>query len=143
MSVLVVCGWDRFQHYKDRDPPWIKLYRSLLQDYLFITLSDRDKCHLILLWLWAACTDNCLPRDAAWLRRRLGLHSDPNLELFINQGWLLVDASINSEHVASTEKRREEKRREETSTPVDKSQKPIAEHLQRRAGFLYKKPNEP
>ena len=121
MEYLKVKNWTKFQHYKTRNPPWIKLYRSLLTDYQFCALSDRDKGHLILLWVWAAGADGCLPRDAAWLRRRLGLHSDPNLELFINQGWLIIIASINCGDVASTEKRREEKKREEGAEPVDNS----------------------
>ena len=25
-------GWVKFQHFKDRRPPWIKLYRDILED---------------------------------------------------------------------------------------------------------------
>ena len=30
--ILRVKGWARFQHYRHRRPPWIRLYRSLLDD---------------------------------------------------------------------------------------------------------------
>src|SRR5690606_19747530 len=32
---LTVKNFERFQHYKDRNPPWIKLYNDLLDDYEF------------------------------------------------------------------------------------------------------------
>jgi len=28
--MLRVKNWGKFQHYKDRNPPWIKLHRGLL-----------------------------------------------------------------------------------------------------------------
>ena len=28
-------NWNRFQHFKDRKPPWIKLYRDILDDLAF------------------------------------------------------------------------------------------------------------
>ena len=37
-----VRNWDEFQHYKDRDPTWIKLYNRLLDDYAFGLLPDAD-----------------------------------------------------------------------------------------------------
>lgn len=40
---LRVKNFDRFQHYKDRTPPWIKLYNDLLDDYDFSCLPDAEK----------------------------------------------------------------------------------------------------
>ena len=34
-----VKNWDEFQHYKDRNPPWIKLHNHLLDDYEFEMLG--------------------------------------------------------------------------------------------------------
>ena len=120
-AYLHVKNWSRFQHYKQRDPAWIKLHKSLLADYRFGQLSDRDKCHLVLLWLEASWHEGAIPNDPSYLRRRLALHSNPNLKLFINQGFLLENASINGYQPASTS--REEKIREEKidQKPVDKS----------------------
>ena len=47
-------NWKKFQHFKDRRPPWIKLYRDLLDDPDFHALDDAASKTLILLWLLAS-----------------------------------------------------------------------------------------
>ena len=118
MEYLKIKNWTKFQHYKLRNPPWIKLHRTLVADYTFNQLGDVDKCHLILIWLEASNHDGAVPNDADFLRRRLGTKRNPNLELFINQGWLVESASTKRLHQTETEKSRTEKIREETSTPL-------------------------
>jgi hypothetical protein len=56
-----VKNWSKFQHYNRRNPPWIKLYRSLLDDKDFHDLDgDAVKC-LVKIWLIAAETNGILP----------------------------------------------------------------------------------
>jgi hypothetical protein len=57
MNYLRVKNWTEFQHYKDRNPPWIKLHRTLLDDYEFSRLQDASKAHLMLIWLFASQKD--------------------------------------------------------------------------------------
>ena len=113
MEYLKVKNWSKFQHYKTRNPPWIKLYRDITSDYGFNALSDVDKCHLMLIWCEAASHNGEVPHDAKYLRRRLSLKSNPDLNLFINNGWLI-------KMLAPVEKRREENKREEGSRAVFK-----------------------
>lgn len=47
-------NWASFQHYKDRAPVWIKLHRSLLDDFAFSRLPDASKALAPLLWLLAS-----------------------------------------------------------------------------------------
>lgn len=47
-------NWDSFQHYKDRSPKWIKLHRSVLDDYDFHCLPVASKALAPLLWLLAS-----------------------------------------------------------------------------------------
>jgi len=49
--IVTIKNWTRFQHYKARRPPWIKLHRSLLDDRAFAELSDYASKLLIQLWL--------------------------------------------------------------------------------------------
>ncbi len=35
-----VVNLERFQHYKDRNPPWIKLHRELLSSRTWVTSDD-------------------------------------------------------------------------------------------------------
>lgn len=58
---LRVKNWGEFQHFKDRAPPWIKLYKKLLDDKNWHELdADAAKC-LISLWLLASETGGDLP----------------------------------------------------------------------------------
>jgi hypothetical protein len=131
-QVLSVKDWGRFQQYKDRNPKWIKLYLSLLDDYDFQKLEDATKAHLLLIWLLAARCDNRIPFDHIWIANRIGVrHKDLRLEPLIEGGWLFVredpevctdDKKVRTDVRTSKEgclvppgeKRREEERRGET-----------------------------
>lgn len=47
-------NWIDFQHYKDRCPPWIKLHKSILDNYDFQMLPDASKALAMCLWLVAS-----------------------------------------------------------------------------------------
>ena len=53
---LIPKNWVDHQHYKDRNPPWIKLHRKLLNDRAFMCLPLASKALAPLLWLLAAET---------------------------------------------------------------------------------------
>lgn len=46
--------WGEFQHYKDRDPSWIKLHKRLLDNYEFQTLHVASRALAPMLWLLAS-----------------------------------------------------------------------------------------
>ena len=90
---LRIKGWENFQHYKDRSPPWIKLHRDLLRDYEFSCLQDASKLHLMLIWLLASQLDNRIPNDAAWIQKQIGTDDVPNLKALIDMGFLIDDSN--------------------------------------------------
>lgn len=47
-------NWREFQHYKNRNPPWIRLHRSLLDNRDFHCLPVASKALAPLLWLLAS-----------------------------------------------------------------------------------------
>lgn len=49
-----VKNWKQFQHFKDRTPPWIKLYRGLLDDPDFHALDGDTAKQLVMIWLVAS-----------------------------------------------------------------------------------------
>ena len=82
-GVLSVKNFEQYQHYKDRKPPWIKLYNDVLDDYAFEVMPDASKAHLMLIWLLASRTDNRIPNDAVLATAtlyRLGPRIAPRLE---------------------------------------------------------------
>jgi len=52
--VATVKNWKEFQHYKNRCPPWIKLQKSLLDDYGFACLPLASKALAPCIWLIAS-----------------------------------------------------------------------------------------
>lgn len=59
--VLRIKDWHKFQHFKDRRPPWVKLYRELLDDIDWHELDARAAKALVMLWLIASENDGYLP----------------------------------------------------------------------------------
>ncbi len=60
-EVLIVIEWARFQHYKDRDPPWIKLYRDILTSEAWVVGTDLSRLVQIAIMLLAARYQNAIP----------------------------------------------------------------------------------
>jgi len=90
-----VKNFERFQHYKDRSPPWIKLYNELLDDYSFGLLPDASKLHLVAIWLLASRSNNCIPHDPNWIARRISATEKVDLDLLRTSGFIEVqDAGI-------------------------------------------------
>lgn len=52
--MLIPKNWEKFQHYKDRCPPWIKLHRDLLNDRAFMSLPTASKALAPLMWMLAS-----------------------------------------------------------------------------------------
>jgi len=118
MNYLYVKNWDEFQHYKDRNPPWIKLHRALLDDYEFARLPDASKAHLMLIWLLASQSEGRIPADPKFLQAKLGLDKQPDLQVLVDSGFLIAEQSASTllqqgasnalDLARSREKRREE-----------------------------------
>ena len=51
---MKIRNWRKFQHFKDRRPPWVKLHREILDDRDWHSLSGDDSKTLIMLWLLAS-----------------------------------------------------------------------------------------
>ena len=47
-------NWSSFQSYKDRQPPWIRLHKNLLDDFAFQKMGAEARAMLPMLWLMAS-----------------------------------------------------------------------------------------
>jgi hypothetical protein len=113
-----VRNFNDFQHYKDRTPPWIKLYNAVLDDHAFAMLPDETKWHLVAIWLLASRCDNQVPSDPNWVSRKIEANTLIRFDLIVSAGFITVhgDASkllAKCPGSASPEERRVEKSREE------------------------------
>ncbi len=134
MSLLKIRNWETWQTYrKDRGtPPWIKIYRRLLLDPQWNTLTDAQKGQLVSLWVLAGDRNGIIPDDTRMLRKLCQLDSDPDVSTFISLGFidrLMATKKRNRDNQEvktcqplprqsdAPEKSREEKRREEEIAP--------------------------
>lgn len=127
MKYLRVNNWESFQHYKDRNPPWIKLHRDLLRDYEFNCLQDASKLQLMLIWLLASQMDNKIPADVVFIKSQLGIKGEVCLKELINKGFLVDDSGMLADCKQSaiveteTEAYSEEKEKERKKTKAKKN----------------------
>lgn len=96
MQYLKIKNWHEFQHYTDRNPPWIKLHRALLDDYEFSRLQDASKAHLMLIWLFASQNGGKIPEDAKFLQSKLSLDKPPDLESLKDHGLLIPEQDASN-----------------------------------------------
>jgi hypothetical protein len=82
-------NWNKFQHFKDRKPPWVKLYRDILDDRAWHRLNPEAAKTLVMLWLIASESDGWLPEieDLAF-RLRTTENTLENILLELSGGWL-------------------------------------------------------
>ena len=68
-AVIVIAAWEKFQHYKDRDPPWVKLYRDLLTAESWVLGTDDSRLVQVASMLLAARYRNATPLNYPLFRK--------------------------------------------------------------------------
>ena len=95
---LEVKNWRVFQHYKDRSPPWIKLQKSLLDDFDFQMLPIASKALAPMLWLLASEHEDgsidADPRRIAFRLRWPEADIIAGLKPLIDGGFLFVASGV-------------------------------------------------
>jgi hypothetical protein len=116
-----VKNWAKFQHFKDRRPPWIKLYRDILDDMNWHKLEPAAAKALVSLWLIASENDGQLP-DVETLAFRLR-KSDSEIRAIVISLSHWLEHDDNS--VTSTRYQVDAPERE-TERETEKEEKPAA-----------------
>jgi hypothetical protein len=115
---IIVKHWGDFQHYKDRDPSWIKNYSRLLHDDAYLNLTMHQRGTLHGLWLSYAAADGQLPGSTTRVSQQLGDRiSTDTLEALNHAGFIGFSASKPPRLSASLEKLREEKEKKDLRAP--------------------------
>jgi len=94
LEYFSIKNWEKHQHYKDRNPPWIKLHKDLLHDYEFTCLHDASKLQLMLIWLLASQMDNKIPCDQNWLKNTLHIEQEINLKALSDGGFIDIASEL-------------------------------------------------
>jgi hypothetical protein len=93
-----ITNWAEHQHYKDRNPPWIKLKVDILSSQDWVMWNDASRTLAIACMVLASKTGGQIdgsPAGLAYLKRAAYLNVPPNLKPLIESGFLtpLADAS--------------------------------------------------
>ena len=124
---MKIKNWTKFQHFKDRRPPWVKLYRDILDDLEWHELDPLAAKVLVMLWLIASEDDGRIP-DTKTLAFRLRLTEIKTKEIVIKLSHWLEQDDINvissGYQLDSTE--RETETEKETETKKEKNATKVA-----------------
>lgn len=90
MEQLKVKNWDQYQHYKTRNPPWIKLHVKLLNDRTFTDLNCYQRGLLMQLWILASENEGSFPNDIEEIKFRLRDNKirQKDINMLIDKGFL-------------------------------------------------------
>lgn len=89
-------NWSRYQHYKERHPPWIKLYHDLLDDDAFGRLDPFSQLLYFKLLMAASRKDNRIPDSVAWMSAELTLPKariKKALDVLLSTGFLTAETA--------------------------------------------------
>lgn len=114
MEYLTIKNFEKFQHYKERNPPWIKIHAKIFRDYEFSRLPDASKLQLILMWLLASQLDNKIPNCPEFIKQQIGVKGEIDLETLISQGFLIVQTDCKQSASKVLTKNASETYKEET-----------------------------
>lgn len=98
MASIRVKNWAEFQHYKDRSPPWIKLHKTLLDNFEYQCLPLASRALAPMLWLLASeSNDGLIDADFKKLAFRLRTTEKEVEEAIIpliTNGFFLGDSDV-------------------------------------------------
>jgi len=130
---MKIKNWNKFQHFKDRKPPWVKLYRDLLDDIEWHELDPKAAKVLTMLWLIASEDDGNIP-STKQLAFRLRM-PEKETEVCISKlsHWLeqddystiserYQDDALETERETEKEREKETKKATIVATPIGVSQ---------------------
>jgi hypothetical protein len=119
---MKIKNWSKFQHFKDRRPPWVKLYRDILDDLEWHELDPLSAKVLVMLWVIASEDEGRIP-NVKTLAFRLRLTEVKTKEVLIKLShWLEQDdiKVISDEYQSDSTERETEK---ETEAEVETKKK--------------------
>jgi len=132
---VVVPNWDRFQHYKDRVPTWIKVYTELAYSAQWRELPLQQRGLLVTLWLEFALSRGRVAYSR--VRAITGLRNvDQSIKPLVDAGFVELSASKPLALTRSREKNLREEKKESAGASEragDNSSRPRQEGAYRRA----------
>lgn len=135
--MLKIKNWHIYQHYKDRNPAWIKLHFSMLSSSDWVALDDKSRVLAIACMLIASKTkDGSFEENTDYIQRVAYLNSKPNFTPLVACGFLVrtcEELQADASALQACARPETEERREETEE--EKEYKQLFEELSSIEGF--------
>ena len=113
---------EKYQHYTHRNPPWVKLYYSLLDDPAFLALDEVQQCRYIKLIMLASRQMNCISTDPEYLGRVMRIAEQVDVTPLIDAGFLIASRKRQSNKMLSPlHENRSQSRVEKSRVETEKS----------------------
>jgi hypothetical protein len=121
---FLIRNWGEFQHYKQRNPPWIKLHFATLASEDWVIWDDASRVLAITCMLIASRNDGKIPNNPKYLQRVGYLNDLPDFQPLVDCGFLQVVENIEPSasicvQGAPTCKQKSQVARPETETEAD------------------------
>lgn len=114
MDYFDVVNWSEYQHYKDRDPPWIKLHFKLLTSRAWTMLDNNGRALAIACMLIASRNHGQVPNDPDYIKRVAYFKKAPDFAPLVKCGFLAVASGCKQTQAKDTQETEAEEIREET-----------------------------
>jgi len=109
-------NWKEFQHYKTRNPPWIKLHFTTLSSEDWVMLDNDSRVLAIACMLIASRHEGCVPNNPEYIQRLAYLDKKPDFSNLLKIGFLVDDTLKEKESSKEKEKTDKDTYKEETYT---------------------------
>jgi len=127
MQYITIKNWEKFQHYKDRNPPWIKLLVEIIDEFdendepkKFHSLPDSAKLTFILLACLRSRHRSKIPyKYDKDIKKKLGIKR-LNLQPLIDAGFITIDSNSVAKPYQLATKTLAQRQRTETETETEK-----------------------
>ncbi len=148
LTYLSVRNWGRYQHYKHRRPPWVKLYTDMLHDEELRGLSHTTRLLWVLLLLLSGEFANAIPNDSERIAAWTGIPAAAcreGIETLLKGRWLSEkqtkrsaskSASKPASKSASATAPTETERETETETETERKAAPASDRAEKVVSLL-------
>ena len=80
-------NWAKFQHYKDRNPPWIKLHYELMSSVDWVMADDQTRLLMVVCMMIASRHDGYVPNNPDYIQKMSHINKKPDLVSLCNTGF--------------------------------------------------------
>lgn len=80
-------NWAKFQHYKNRNPPWIKLHYELMSSVDWVMADDQTRLLMVVCMMIASRHDGYVPNNPDYIQKMSHIDKKPDLVSLCNTGF--------------------------------------------------------